>query len=398
MAARSNIGSTRIVAANYGSLISAITPAAFRRFLPEQAAFEERTHVLSSCTTDTPLGTIHHSGSGLIFDLNKRSVETQTDPPPDPPPLTWASLDGDYLDDRPALVQEMFGFRCFSAAESFFTATWPDIDLDEPGFAYPSRLTMFDEYLLSLWRMRTRMAERVIGSFAGLPSPQQAASKVVRRWIPRLGQAGRALIWAPSTHYLERSCPPSFQDHGMERVAYIGDASDLLTETVRKEISVRNQQRSDKSHHSAAMGVSWCTPSGWTAICSDLVLGRSSEYNTSVSLGPKFSHLPPDWALCYDKGVASLRAHLPNLNNVIVPCFLSGGQYTAEQAIRNRSIATNRYVIEITYARVKAWDMLSPIIPRHDFDLLNDVWWWAQGFANLTYQPLKRPSVVDVHC
>ena len=208
--ARSNIGSTRIVAANYGSLISAITPAAFRRFLPEQAAFEERTHVLSSCTTDTPLGTIHHSGSGLIFDLNKRSVETQTDPPPDPPPLTWASLDGDYLDDRPALVQEMFGFRCFSAAESFFTATWPDIDLDEPGFAYPSRLTMFDEYLLSLWRMRTRMAERVIGSFAGLPSPQQAASKVVRRWIPRLGQAGRALIWAPSTHYLERSCPPSF--------------------------------------------------------------------------------------------------------------------------------------------------------------------------------------------
>ena len=184
----------------------------------------------------------------------------------------------------------------------------------------------------------------------------------------------------------------------MERVAYIGDASDLLTETVRKEISVRNQQRSDKSHHSAAMGVSWCTPSGWTAICSDLVLGRSSEYNTSVSLGPKFSHLPPDWALCYDKGVASLRAHLPNLNNVIVPCFLSGGQYTAEQAIRNRSIATNRYVIEITYARVKAWDMLSPIIPRHDFDLLNDVWWWAQGFANLTSQPLKRPSVVDVHC
>ena len=182
----------------------------------------------------------------------------------------------------------------------------------------------------------------------------------------------------------------------MERVALIGDATDILTQTVRATISVRNQQHSDKSKHSAAMGLSWCTPSGWTAICSDLVLGRTSEYNAAISLASQFSPVPPNWALCYDKGVASLRAHLPNLNNVIVPCFLSGGQYSAEQAIRNRAIATNRYVIEITYSRVKAWQMLAPVVLRDDFDKLNDVWWWAQGFCNLVYRPLKARDLVSV--
>ena len=143
------------------------------------------------------------------------------------------------------------------------------------------------------------------------------------------------------------------------------------------------------------MGLTWCCPSGWTAIASELVLGRSSEYNTAVALAPRFASVPPHISLCYDKGVASLRAHLPNLNNVIVPCFLSGGQYTAEQAIRNRAVATNRYVIEVTYSRVKAWAMLQPVVPYSDFKLLPHVWWWALGFANYTCMPLRQPYRVD---
>ena len=182
----------------------------------------------------------------------------------------------------------------------------------------------------------------------------------------------------------------------MGSVGYIGDATDLLTESVRSMISVRNQQRSEKSHASAAMGVSWCCQTGWTAVASDLVLARSSEYNTAVAIAPQFASVPPRISLAYDKGVASLRAHLPNLNNVIVPCFLTGGQYSAEQACRNRAIATNRYVIEITYQRVKAWQFLSPTIPRENFKYLNHAWWWALGFANLTCQPLKKPWRVSI--
>ena len=302
-------GATRIVAAGYGSLLSAMTPQ-MRRFMPHFSDFEARSHIISSFTTETPLGTIHHSGGGLIFDINKSNAASQTTFKTG---FAWQDMSADYMRARPELTQSMFGFRSFDAMESFFECTWPDISTDEPGLTNPRYVTAYEEYMLALWRMRTRTDTRFMGGFVGMPNPDERMSEICKEWIPRLGQAGRSWVWTPSTGYLERSCPPSFKEHGMRKVAYVGDASDFLTQTVRAEISVRNQQHSDKSKHSAAMGVSWCTPSGWTAIASDLVLGRSSEYNTAVALAPQFAHLPHDWALCYDKGVASLRAHLPNL-------------------------------------------------------------------------------------
>ena len=68
----------------------------------------------------------------------------------------------------------------------------------------------------------------------------------------------------------------------------------------------------------------------------------------------------------------------------------------AAQAIRNRAIAINCYVIEVTYQRVKQWGMLRPVVQREDFDLLPHVWWWALGFANLSYQPLPRGATTHV--
>ena len=244
------------------------------------------------------------------------------------------------------------------------------------------------EALLTLWRMRKRPDHIFLDEFTD--TSRGSISNVLQHWIPEFGKAGRSLVWLPDMGYVSRTMPESFVENGMHRVALIGDATDLLTDTVRSMISVRNQQRSDKSKHACAMGLSWCTPTGWTAIASDLVLGRTSEYNAAVSLAPAFSNVPSQWALCYDKGVASLRAHLPHLNNVVVPCFLSGGYYSVEQAVRNRAIAINRYVIEVTYSRVKSWQMLAPIIPYADFALLNSVWWWALGFTNLHYKPLKQ--------
>jgi hypothetical protein len=301
----------------------------------------------------------------LIFDLKASNAQTQTPPPRG---FGFGQMEPDYLSTHTALVHDLFGWRSYDQAADFFTATWR-MDLDEPGLAAPKMLTAFDEYLLTLWRMRERPSLTFLSSFAG--TSRGGMSEVVREWIPRFGKVGRSWVWLPSMEFVERSMPRSFIESGMQQTALVGDATDLLTETVRNLISVRNQQRSDKSKHAAAMGLSWCTPSGWTAIASDLVLGRTSEYNAAVALAPQFAAVPARWSLCYDKGVASLRAHLPNLNNVIVPCFLSGGQYTAEQAVRNRAIATNRYVIEVTYSRVKSWRMLMPVVPRKDFDMLN---------------------------
>ena len=67
-AARSCIttGPTRIIAAGYGSLLSAMSPA-LRTLLPCLPDIQSRTHVISNFTAETPAGNIHFSGGGLIF-------------------------------------------------------------------------------------------------------------------------------------------------------------------------------------------------------------------------------------------------------------------------------------------------------------------------------------------
>lgn len=386
---------TRVVVPSYDGLLSAL-PTRLRRLMPGAGEFMPSPEIIGAFTTETPVGTIHHSGSGLIFDINASSAATQTDATAGyRGGFCFANMDAAYLTEHPTLMKDLFGFSTYDAAADFFDATW-HMGLDEPGLACPQLMqkagvTAFDEFLLTLWRMRKRADLTFLSCFAGGISAS-SMSTIQHEWIPRCGRVGRSWVWNPSVECIDACVTESFERCGMGSVGYIGDATDILTETVRKQISVRNQQRSEKSHASAAMGLSWCTQTGWTAMASDLVLARSSEYNTAVAIAEQFASVPPRIALCYDKGVASLRAHLPNLNNVIVPCFLTGGKYTAEQAVRNRAIATNRYVIEVTYRRVKTWDMVSPVVPRGDFIYLNHIWWWALGFANLTMKPLKRPG------
>ena len=97
----------------------------------------------------------------------------------------------------------------------------------------------------------------------------------------------------------------------------------------------------------------------------------------------------------YDRGVSKLRVHLINLNQVITPCFLRRAKrFTVEQGIRNRGVTCCRYVVEVPFSNMKAWRMLSGIVPEEDKYLLNDVWWWTIGFHNLNCSVLKPPAGV----
>ena len=74
----------------------------------------------------------------------------------------------------------------------------------------------------------------------------------------------------------------------------------------------------------------------------------------------------------YDKGVRNLQLELPNLNEVITPCFLAKKtKFTLEQANKNRGVASTRYIIEVVYARVKSWKMLKNVVRYTDFSILN---------------------------
>jgi len=106
----------------------------------------------------------------------------------------------------------------------------------------------------------------------------------------------------------------------------------------------------------------------------------------------------PKWAeFLYDKGVR--HAPTPYMSKWHTPSFaktVDGKKRleSVEDVIHSRGTARGRYTPEITYARVKSWRMLKPIIPVERFHLLNAAWWWALGFQNLAQAFLRPPPDV----
>ena len=120
--------------------------------------------------------------------------------------------------------------------------------------------------------------------------------------------------------------------------------------------------------------------------------------NALRELVAEFAKVPADRAFVYDKGAKALRCLLPNGNHLYMPCFLAPAKgktsFTGAEASTNKAIARCRYVIEITYTRVKDWKLLAGEIPRENFHLLNSTWWWALGHANMCMGMLIPPPNV----
>ena len=187
----------------------------------------------------------------------------------------------------------------------------------------------------------------------------------------------------------------------MEDSFAIGDGTVFLTETPRRGIfkQLKNQMWNDKTGHSGALGESLCSPHGMNIMAADLFTGRTSEVNALREMIELFKQVPAHKAFTYDKGAKALRCLLPNGNHLYMPCFLAPASgkttFTGEEASANKAIARCRYVVEITYSRVKDWKLLAGEIPRENFHLMNSAWWWALGHANMSRGFLVQPPGVE---
>ena len=248
-------------------------------------------------------------------------------------------------------------------------------------------------------RMRRGETVQMLAALTGVNLGRLGPATAV--WIHRFGGVGRMLVGVPNIDYLMESMPASFTECGMGKVAAIGDATDFMTETIRSSFmkKVKLMQWSDKVHHSAARGTSFCSANGMTIIALALTFGRCSELNCVKACARWLKLLPSRVHIAYDKGIRGMRSLLPNLNFVFMPCFLAPAkgktQFTADEAIGSRGVARNRYVTEITYKRVKEWKLLREVVPSVHFHLMNSTWLWALGFSNLYHRFLQPPPAVE---
>ena len=201
----------------------------------------------------------------------------------------------------------------------------------------------------------------------------------------------------PLERYILESVPESCRAVDMPNVGAVGDAKDIQTETVRASDQklVKNQSYSDKMHSAAARGTTFTTGSGMTTIASQLYLARGSELNGIRSVRRELARYGRRLHFVYDKGVPGIRGVLPNYNFVHMPAFLAPAsgktKFEATEAVENRGTARARYVVEVSYARVTEWALLADVVPAEEFHLMNSVWLFALGFANLMHRFLQPP-------
>jgi hypothetical protein len=292
----------------------------------------------------------------------------------------------------PTLHRSLFGFSTPRSMRHFFNVFFEDEAADE---TYVIGLTQYELYTLGLMRARTGWQVQHLAALTGANRGRLGSETA--KWIHKLGAVGRSFIGVPEMEYLMESMPAQFKECGMGNTAAIGDASDFLTETPRVPFmkKVRNMMYSDKMKHSAARGTSFCSANGMTIIILGLVFGRCSELACVLACRSQLAKLPHWVSVAYDKGIRGMRSILPNFNFVFMPCFLAPSKgkdkFEVDEAVKNRGIARNRYVVEITYKRGKEWHLLKEIVGNEDFHLMNSTWFWAMGFANLQYKFLQPP-------
>ena len=259
-------------------------------------------------------------------------------------------------------------------------------------------LGSFEYYCLAIMKMRTGLSNIFLGSLMGTDASH--LGRKIATWIHLLGAFSKvSLIGLPPAECLEALMPQDCINCGMADTGLIGDGCSFLTEQVRIAwmSAVGNQMYDSKTDHAGALGMLFTSANGGACVASPLYLGRASEGNGVRALRNELKGLPTHMAVCYDKGIRGLRTLLPNYNHVYMPNFLRPSEgknkFTLDEAIENKGIATNRYVVEIAFQRVKAWKLLSGEIPREHFHLLDSTWWWALGFSNMYLRMLKEPAV-----
>jgi len=228
------------------------------------------------------------------------------------------------LPERKILFRHHFGFQSWGAAEEFYNIHFSGERRDG------ALLAPQIQYLCALWRMRRDVSLQSLAAFFGVP--HNAMGRYVKTWIKKLGTVAKnELVGLPGLDEIEELMPQAFHDLGLASVALIGDCTDIPTDRISCSFWLSSLAHSDKTDHTAAMGLQWCTPNGLVAVACDLFMGRSSEQSACKECGPIFKRVPNKWAFMYDKGVKKLQLWLPNLNRVPVNSYI-GSTHTIRDA------------------------------------------------------------------
>ena len=300
------------------------------------------------------------------------------------------------------MAPRLFGLPSWQATKEMIDIFFPDtiylveldeaarkeaLDLPDGSLVAPAaqkldkaRREKLHDCVLTLLKLRLNYDLHVLATVANVS--EKTVSAILRKWIPRFAKIGRLLCNLPMPADLNKLMQSEdFANSPFADVYAVGDAKDIQTEAVRTSSLINRAQQSSKVGTEAVRGMTWSTGRGFAFIVT--ALARSSEPAIFAKFGCRFKDAPLNMRLLYDKGIQNMRFATPNLNAIATPSFLRGRRrFDHMEVTDNRLKGKLRYSIEIGYARIVVWQILTDTMTFSNLRFANDAWMFAHAMSN----------------
>jgi len=297
----------------------------------------------------------------------------------------------EWHESHPDAAKHLFGFSTWEETKGYLWVLWPDMELPAPdaGLARSSNMTEYEQCLITKMRMHQALTMLNLALIWGRGREQ--IGRYVKKWAPKWGEAGQDFsILDTSKEFLERTCPQSYKDAGLENVCAVPDGKDFMTETTRTNTMISRAGHSAKVDHSAVRCISWSTAQGLSFEHTCLFLARCTEQRLVELWGPRLEKCPYGMTMLSDRGFAGTARLYPNFNAQLTPKFLMKRlQFSAAEVSDDRRICKLRYTCEVIFARVVEEAGLRDVINYNFWSILDAMNDWAHAGANL-HAPLQR--------
>jgi hypothetical protein len=270
----------------------------------------------------------------------------------------------------------------------------------------PRDVSVVSQIIITLIRCRARWSDRWFATT--LKVPKSKVTRIIQKWLPRLGVVGELLCSLPFTEAVAFFClPEDFVNDPDTRCVYgLVDCRDIVSQTSRNDLAVGNLQFSEKVHESAVRVLAMIHATGFPLLASQAAFGRTGELALCEESSYMFDMVPENATLMADRGFRYLSRVLKHYQPVIIPAFKNSKkgedgkkvirQFSRAQLMSSKANAVKRYMVEVFFSRSAAWKLADDIVIRRNLPNFESAWYVSAGFQ-VFMAPLRQPHGIRTY-
>ncbi|XP_065886077.1 uncharacterized protein [Dysidea avara] len=231
------------------------------------------------------------------------------------------------------------------------------------------KLPLLEQFFLTLVRLRQGHFERDLSNRFSIS--QSSVSRITVTWINLLYHSLKSLERYPPLHIVKKYMPESFKEQ-YPNTRLIIDATEFGIERPSSLVSQSTTFSAYKNKNTVKVLIG-IMPSGGIVFISPTYEGSVSDKKL-VELSGLLDKLEVGDEIMADKGFDIQDLLAPLGVRLNIPPFLkSGSQFSSDDVLRTKKIATLRIHVERAIGRIKEFRIFHPVIPATMWDSINEL-------------------------